>query len=609
MKYDSWDDYKWFLLGAALTSSKVFWTGEGNSNKQLNTSISSDGSVASLSYTNPTTPPSPTTPTESDTPSSSSNNQYYSNPQSTALPAPLSKVVKGSFMQSLVNYTANNIPKPVAKAIPYSLLILLLALSALYGYSSYLENKRRQALQALITRFKSLLSARATFLRITSHYINTPITKIQGTIELLAMGTTSTTTANTTTASTNTTNNNSSTNNNSTGSNTNPPTNTSSTPPSNTTSSTSNPGTTYTPNSSSQTSSASVNSSSNQASTTSSISSTPSSPNSISIPITTNSSSQSGSASVFTSTLATTATTLTIPEASIVASKSAIKSLTNHANELLDEGQSLTGRQQANIRNLEQRKGLSFLTHPFFWLPVVVISTLVVLLNIIFIQAERYTPTAITIASQFILGFVGVIALGVSYYFYRSFQSQRQALLTEQEIEQEFNARQANFIADAYNKLNDDIMILEGVSQDLAKYPKVRNFNQGLNELKDIVSQLEKLSNLSKHVPGLQYHTNLSSTISSTLTNLRPLADQQNITITTNNIKPNQNVNIEANALTHLLSAPLKNAISASTAGSNIELSQSNHKANKSNQINKPNTVTTNPNNTNLPIQITITDH
>ena len=312
---------------------------------------------------------------------------------------------------------------------------------------------------------------------------------------------------------------------------------------------------------------------------------------------------------MFTSTLATTATTLTIPEASIVASKSAIKSLTNHANELLDEGQSLTGRQQANIRNLEQRKGLSFLTHPFFWLPVVVISTLVVLLNIIFIQAERYTPTAITIASQLILGFVGVIALGVSYYFYRSFQSQRQALLTEQEIEQEFNARQANFIADAYNKLNDDIMILEGVSQDLAKYPKVRNFNQGLNELKDIVSQLEKLSNLSKHVPGLQYHTNLSSTISTTLTNLRSLADQQNITITTNNIKPNQNVNIEANALTHLLSAPLKNAISASTAGSNIELSQSIHKANKSNQINKPNTVTTNPNNTNLPIQITITDH
>lgn len=53
MKYDSWDDYKWFILGAALTSSKVFWTGEGDSNKQLKTSVSSDGSVASLSYTTP----------------------------------------------------------------------------------------------------------------------------------------------------------------------------------------------------------------------------------------------------------------------------------------------------------------------------------------------------------------------------------------------------------------------------------------------------------------------------------------------------------------------------------------------------------------------------
>lgn len=50
MKYDSWSDYKWFLLGAALTSSKVFWTNEGNSNKQLKTSVSKDGKVASLGY-------------------------------------------------------------------------------------------------------------------------------------------------------------------------------------------------------------------------------------------------------------------------------------------------------------------------------------------------------------------------------------------------------------------------------------------------------------------------------------------------------------------------------------------------------------------------------
>ncbi len=50
MKYDSWGDYKWFLLGAALTSSKVLWTNEGNSNKGLKAKISKDGTIASISY-------------------------------------------------------------------------------------------------------------------------------------------------------------------------------------------------------------------------------------------------------------------------------------------------------------------------------------------------------------------------------------------------------------------------------------------------------------------------------------------------------------------------------------------------------------------------------
>lgn len=51
MKYDSWEDYKWFILGAALTSSKVFWTNKGNSNKQLKTSLEKEGKVASFKYT------------------------------------------------------------------------------------------------------------------------------------------------------------------------------------------------------------------------------------------------------------------------------------------------------------------------------------------------------------------------------------------------------------------------------------------------------------------------------------------------------------------------------------------------------------------------------
>jgi len=55
MKYESWDDYKWFLLGCALTSSKVFWSNTGDTNKELIPTVSADGSVGSVSYVASTT--------------------------------------------------------------------------------------------------------------------------------------------------------------------------------------------------------------------------------------------------------------------------------------------------------------------------------------------------------------------------------------------------------------------------------------------------------------------------------------------------------------------------------------------------------------------------
>ena len=54
MKVASWPDYKWFIFGAALMTSKVFWDNEGATNKQIVSSASTDGSVVTLGYTTPT---------------------------------------------------------------------------------------------------------------------------------------------------------------------------------------------------------------------------------------------------------------------------------------------------------------------------------------------------------------------------------------------------------------------------------------------------------------------------------------------------------------------------------------------------------------------------
>ena len=55
MKYDSYDDYIYFIMGASIASGRVFWVGEdGNTNKGLKdtsilTSMSRDGRVVTIS--------------------------------------------------------------------------------------------------------------------------------------------------------------------------------------------------------------------------------------------------------------------------------------------------------------------------------------------------------------------------------------------------------------------------------------------------------------------------------------------------------------------------------------------------------------------------------
>ena len=56
MKYDSYNDFMYFIMGASIASGRMFWVGEeGSTNKKIRSnselisSISKDGTVARLS--------------------------------------------------------------------------------------------------------------------------------------------------------------------------------------------------------------------------------------------------------------------------------------------------------------------------------------------------------------------------------------------------------------------------------------------------------------------------------------------------------------------------------------------------------------------------------
>lgn len=56
MKYDSYNDFMYFIIGASIASGRMFWVGEeGSTNKKIRSdselisSVSKDGTVARLS--------------------------------------------------------------------------------------------------------------------------------------------------------------------------------------------------------------------------------------------------------------------------------------------------------------------------------------------------------------------------------------------------------------------------------------------------------------------------------------------------------------------------------------------------------------------------------
>lgn len=57
MKFDSYDDYKYFILGASISSGRIFWSGEYGSNKgikaedvNIDYNISKDGNILTMKH-------------------------------------------------------------------------------------------------------------------------------------------------------------------------------------------------------------------------------------------------------------------------------------------------------------------------------------------------------------------------------------------------------------------------------------------------------------------------------------------------------------------------------------------------------------------------------
>lgn len=354
-------------------------------------------------------------------------------------------------LDTLIDNKLGGLSDRFAKLIPYILLLLLIALALLYTYMSILEDTRRKRLQALVARFKASQVARSVYLKLTSHFVNTPITEMRTAVELLAG--------------------------------------------------------------------------------------------------------------------------LKQLDAQVVDGvQKQLKLLGGNAQMLLSAAQELNQSQESNVQRVQAIKLPSLIRKPAVWVPMAVIATLAVFANILFVQIDKYDPSVINFATQIALAVLGIVALLVSYYFLEQSRNITAAVHTELDLEKSVIDQQTYLINSIASSLDREMRELKKYEKDIVNKPKGTIFADGLKDLDYLISRFDKLSQLSKHVPGLVWSTNINLTAQKALTEVAQYAEQSQVTITPS-VDDTVYANIDGDSLYHLLHSSLENAVKYSNPGSQVVLS------------------------------------
>lgn len=87
-------------------------------------------------------------------------------------------------VKGLKTYLAN-VPVFVARSIPYSLILLLLLVATLYSWQALRQYRQLSAYHKNIMRILTTKESVDNYLAITTHYLNTPVAVMSGSVELL----------------------------------------------------------------------------------------------------------------------------------------------------------------------------------------------------------------------------------------------------------------------------------------------------------------------------------------------------------------------------------------------------------------------------------------
>jgi len=205
-------------------------------------------------------------------------------------------------------------------------------------------------------------------------------------------------------------------------------------------------------------------------------------------------------------------------------------------------------------------------------LPIGGVLLVTVLINVVFIWADKYDASVMTVVIQSSFYGLSAIALFVAYNRFSKQKLATASMQQELNLEKELTKSQSAFIANTSQTLENDLVELDQLAPTVSQVPKGDGFISGLNSLKDAVNKLGYLNMLTSKsvVPTIPNQT-IKDLAYEAINEVKAYADERNVSLNII-VEPGLTVLVDIDGFKQLIESTVHNAVKFSKPGGEVEI-------------------------------------
>lgn len=265
-----------------------------------------------------------------------------------------------------------------------------------------------------------------------------------------------------------------------------------------------------------------------------------------------------------------------LPQKILKKAKLVLAKLSEDSKNLLNNSQLLSEESTQTAQTLDTYTKKNIFKNPRFVAPLVGVLLVVLLSNIVFVRADKYSASAVTIFLQTSFFALAVVVLVSGYNTMRKQKYVMALADNEFKLEKEIDRSQSEFIANTSAMLSQDVADIDEFAPTVIKASHGDNFKSGLKSLKKAVSKLAYLDKLTTSaIKTHQAPVNLNEIAEEVFAIYRPIALQSQLNLKID-AEPNVMAAVGPQGFKYILISVLDNAIKFTHPGGDIKVTIKN---------------------------------